>query len=299
MMAIPIALWIHIDLQFPQCNEHTEGIPIGQHSQVSRILKGAYNLHPPTSRYSNTWKVSTVVAWLDSVESSNTKLPLIDLSIKVVLLLSLTRPLRSADLANFLLTNLKYLPEGATVMPVYPSKQSRIGKPLKEFFFPAFESNSNLCPADTLKVHVRRTESIRKSENSLFLTIIPSHHPATAATIARWIKTGLSRAGIDTSVFKAHSTCSASTSAAADAGLSVSEIMEAADWSSASMLEKFYYRPHKSSSFGLSVISSASNLHSWYMNRILQNTVWRKCLTVQNFDEWSSQGFWRVKFWRM
>ena len=28
-------------------------------------------------------------------------------------------------------------------------------------------------------------------------------------------------------------------------------------------------------------------------------TVWRKCLMVQNFNEWSSQGFWRVKFWRM
>ena len=23
----------------------------------------------------------------------------------------------------------------------------------------------------------------------------------------------------------------------------------------------------------------------------LYNTVWRKCLTAQNFDEWSSQGF--------
>ena len=82
----------------------------------------------------------------------------------------------------------------------------------------------------------------------------PKHHPVTAATIARWIQTGLSKASIDTSIFKAYSICSASTSAAADAGLSVSEIMEAADWSLASVIEKFYYRPHRSSSFGFSVI---------------------------------------------
>ena len=90
----------------------------------------------------------------------------------------------------------------------------------------------------------------------------PKHHPATAATIARWIKTGLSKAGVGTSIFKAHSIHSASTSAAADAGLSVSKIMEAADWSSASVFEKFYYHPHRSSNFSLSVIFSASNLYS-------------------------------------
>ena len=148
------------------------------------------------------------------------------------------------------------------VMPACPLKQSRIGNPLKEFFFPAFESNSNLCPANVLKVYVERIQSIRKTENSLFLMTTPKHHSATAAAITRWIKIGLSKAGIDTSIFKGHCICSTSISAAVDAGLSISEIMEAADWSSASVFEKFYYRPHRSSSFGLSVISSASNLHS-------------------------------------
>jgi len=72
----------------------------------------------------------------------------------------------------------------------------------------------------------------------------------------------LTKAGIETSIFKAHSVRSAATSAAADAGVSISEIMEAADWSSASVFEKFYYRACKSSNFGHSVISSASNLQS-------------------------------------
>ena len=33
-----------------------------------------------------------------------------------------------------------------------------------------------------------------------------------------------------------------------------------------------------------------------YVGITPNTTVWRKCLTVQNFDEWSSQGFLRVKF---
>ena len=134
-------------------------------------------------------------------------------------------------------------------------KQSCVGKSLKEFFFPAFESNSNLCPANALRVYVDRTSSIRKSETSLFLTSTPSHRPASAAAIARWIRLGYLKL---VSILKEHSVPSASTSAA-DAGLSISKKMEAADWSSASVFEKFYYRPQTSSSFE---IDSASNLHS-------------------------------------
>ena len=42
----------------------------------------------------------------------------------------------------------------------------------------------------------------------------------------------LFKAGIDTSVFKAHSIRGATTSAAAEAGMSIPETLEAADWSS-------------------------------------------------------------------
>ena len=241
-------------------HEHIEGYPVGQHPQIARILKGAYNLRPPKPRYSNTWKVSTVVTWLDSIDLKSSGLSLMELSIKTVLLLALTRPLRSADLASFQLSNIRYLPEGVIITPSHLSKQSRMGKSVKDFFFPAFTVNPNLCPVNTVKAYIERTSSLRASEKFLFLTAVPKHHPATASTIARWIKAGLTKAGIDTNIFKAHSVRSASTSAAADAGISISEILEAADWSSASTFEKFYYRPIKSSKFGLSVVSSASNL---------------------------------------
>ena len=49
--------------------------------------------------------------------------------------------------------------------------------------------------------------------------------------------------------------------AAALAGISISEILEAGDWSTQSVFERFYYRPHKPS-FAQVVLSMASNLQS-------------------------------------
>ena len=65
----------------------------------------------------------------------------------------------------------------------------------------------------------------------------------------------LSLAGIDTSSFKAHSVRSASVSAAASAGVSTNQIMEAADWSSESVFRRFYYKPSSVNAVGVSVLS--------------------------------------------
>ena len=48
-------------------------------------------------------------------------------------------------------------------------------------------------------------------------------------------------AGIDVSIFSGHSMRGASTSAAAGAGITMNDIMQAADWSSESVFRRFYY----------------------------------------------------------
>ncbi|CAH1248153.1 C16orf58 [Branchiostoma lanceolatum] len=66
--------------------------------------------------------------------------------------------------------------------------------------------------------------------------------PVGSTTIARWIKTVLELAGVDVSTYSAHSTRGASTSAAAAAGVSLTNILKAADWSRESTFQKFYRR---------------------------------------------------------
>ena len=68
------------------------------------------------------------------------------------------------------------------------------------------------------------------------------------------MKSTLAEAGIDTTKFKAHSSRSASSSAAYEAGVALPDIMEAADWSTVSTFTKFYHRPVCKSSFANAVL---------------------------------------------
>ena len=84
--------------------------------------------------------------------------------------------------------------------------------------------------------YIQRTESLRQigkqSIKQLFVSYCKPHKAVTSATIARWLKTILKRAAIDTSIFTAHSFRSAVTSAAHFKGAS-----------SPSMFNKFYKKP--------------------------------------------------------
>ena len=91
--------------------------------------------------------------------------------------------------------------------------------------------------------------------NQLFVAFIKPHHAVTSSTIARWLKTTLEQAGIDTAIFKAHSTRGASTSAAALRGVTTSDIILAADWSSDSVFRRFYYKPVHDPTFGKAILS--------------------------------------------
>ena len=73
-------------------------------------------------------------------------------------------------------------------------------------------------------------KTLRKG-SYLFITTIKPHEAVSKDTISRWLKTILQRAGIDTSVYKGHSTRTASTSAANAAGIPINIIMEKAGWS--------------------------------------------------------------------
>ena len=68
----------------------------------------------------------------------NHSLSLKSLSLKLVVLLALTRLSRSNDLSNLSLKSSRILPDGVQLNPVCQSKQSRPSRPLKPFTFPSF-----------------------------------------------------------------------------------------------------------------------------------------------------------------
>ena len=44
-----------------------DGFSVGSHPLVIRLLKGANNMKPPQSRYSETWDASLVLAYLKTL----------------------------------------------------------------------------------------------------------------------------------------------------------------------------------------------------------------------------------------
>ena len=177
-----------------------------------------------------------------------------------MLLMSLSRPCRGADLAALDLNNQSYIPEGVVFQATHLSKQSRPSHPQVDFFS-RFQSDPCLCPVECLRVYEQKTATFHDNpkENFLFRSFIGKHGPVTSSTIARWLKTCLQKAGVDASKFQAHSTRAAAATKAAMSGITADDIMKAADWSGEGVFQKFYYRPCHSVSFGTLVLAAKSS----------------------------------------
>ena len=130
---------------------------------------------------------------------------------------------------------------------------------LPKAFFECFPSNTKLWPVETLRCYLKATCSFRplipsSKPDPLFISYVKPHKPISAPSLARWLRSLLKASGVNSDIFKAHSVRGASTTAAANSNVPLSEILKMADWSSASTFQKYYYRPVYSSTFAHGVL---------------------------------------------
>ena len=178
---------------------------MGQHPAITRALKGAYHSRPLLPRYSSFWDVGLVVNYLKEL-GSNEELSLRQLTLKTLMLMALTRPSRSTDLSSLDIQARSYVSNGVVFKATHLSKQSRSLRPIADFLFPAFQEDTTICPVTALKAYEVRTDQFRHSssgefKSKLFLFWIGQHNPVTSSTIARWLRTCMSEAGIDIRYF--------------------------------------------------------------------------------------------------
>ena len=224
---------------------------------MTRLLRGAFNDRPPLPRYTSTWNVQVVLDYLQS-QGDNESMSLKDITWKTVMLLALTRPSRSADLSMLDLRKRSFKADGVEFFPTGLAKQSRQGKPIQSFFFPSCPDILELCPVRTLRAYEQKTKSLRGEESKLFVATIKPHRAVASCTIARWLRSVLNAAGVDTSIFNSHSVRGASTSKAANMGITTEDILKAANWSSESVFQRFYYKPTKKPEYGRAVLAKVS-----------------------------------------
>ncbi len=208
-------------------------------------MQGVFVNRPALPRYKQIWDVSVVIKYLKSL-GENTQLCLQDLTMKTTMLLALVTGQRCQTIQ---VLNIEQMVKSDDMWSFHINKLLKTSRPGKHFGkieIKAFTADKVICPVNILKEYVARTLPLRKNNSQLLLSYQKPHKPVSSETIGKWIKKTLTKTGIDIKVFGAHSTRSASTSAAKVGNMPISTIMDAAGWSNTKTFSKFYDKPIES-----------------------------------------------------
>ena len=189
-------------------------------------MKGVYKASPPTPRYQSTWDVQPVLTYLSSLNPPE-KLDLKSLTLKLVMLVALLSAQRGQSLHILDIGCMKELPNGFEFLLMEHVKQSRPGY---------------------------RAPSIVLEASPKLISFTKPYKQISRETISRWIRLVMELAGVDTKVFKPHSTRAAATSKAKAASVPIHEILRTAGWSSSRCFDQFYNKPVETPTFASAVL---------------------------------------------
>ena len=212
-----------------------DNFPAAQHPLVCKLLAVIFNERPPQPRYQLAWDVKLVLDYFENLNDDNSLLFDKDLTEKLTMLLALASAGRSSEIDAF---DIRFMSLSDEVVVFHLSrltKNRKQGSPPLEVSLRCFPHNSNLCVISCLKVYLQRVANRRKSNDEthktqLLLGIVNPYVEVVSSTVACWLK------NVDTTTFKPHSACSASTSKASAQGFSVKDILDRANWSRATTL---------------------------------------------------------------
>ena len=218
-----------------------DGYAFGQHPFVKLYLKGVFNSNPPVPKYTDTWDPSIVLKLLKTWSPPET-IDLKTLTLKVGMLILLVtgqriQTLAALDIDNMCSSSSSFIFRISSLL-----KQSRPGFTNPTVRLQLYEPDCRLCIYTYLTEYLKRTQELRHSESALLLTYKGPHHRASKDTMARWVRTVLDLAGINTRKYGPHSVRSASVSAAKRGGAKVQDILDTAGWTSSNTFAKYYDR---------------------------------------------------------
>lgn len=213
-------------------------ITIGNSSVVKRFMKGIFEIRPPNVKYKFIWDVNVVLNFLTNFY------PLEDINLcylthKLCMLLALSSMQRVQTLQAIDIRNI-YFRGKSVIIPIGKLlKQSNQKKNSFAIMLKVYEDPS-ICVVETLKYYLKATKNIRKNTNQLLISYQKPHNAVSKDTVSRWLKTVLTEAGIDSEVFKGHSTRAASSSAAMRENIGIDEILRTAGWNNSKTFKTFY-----------------------------------------------------------
>lgn len=212
---------------------------LGERPLIKRLMRGFFQIRPTGPRYESTWDVGIVLSFIKN-NWPRKNLELKELTLKLVILIALVSGQRGQSIHLMKLENMIVKSDSVEFRIRDQVKTSAPGKTQPVIVLPIYKIDLDLCVAATLSDYVIRTAQFRSSsDSSLFISFVKPFKPVSRDTISRWIVQVLKLAGIDTSIYKAHSTRSASTSAASK-NVPVDTILSTAGWTNAQTFAKYY-----------------------------------------------------------
>jgi len=190
-------------------------------------------------RYEGTWDVEVMLIYLRKLSPVKT-LSLKDLTMKLVMLLLLITAQRKQTLLLLSTNNLQMTRSSCVFQLTGLVKTARPSDPKGTLVVKAYAPDRRLCVIFALREYLIRTKTIRNKEAQLFISYQKPCKPITSQTLSRWIMTTMAKAGINTDMFKPHSTRSAAVSRADARHVPLNNILEKAGWSSSRTFAKYY-----------------------------------------------------------
>ena len=221
----------------------SDGYSIGNHPIILRFFKGAFNLKPPRPRYERVWDVKDVFTFLRKLSPARA-LTLKDLTLKTCMLLALVSAQRRQTLHKLTITEMDLHVNKVIFYVSDLLKTSKPGHMGLKLEFQAYPPDRRLCVYTYVIEYLKRTRKIRGKETNFFISFKKPYGKVGTDTIARWIKTIMSRSGINLQLFSAHSTRAAAVSkVATQTDFPVAQILAQAGWRSEQTFQRYYNKP--------------------------------------------------------
>ena len=123
------------------------------------------------------------------------------------------------------------------------TKCSKPTGPNQPLVYRAYVEGELLCPVKCIYAYLaQKSEIVTQDFPEFFITFGQSHHPVSKDSLARWVKEVMENSGIDTEIFKSHSTWVASNSTAYKLGMPLQEVLKKGQWSNVGTFFTYYFR---------------------------------------------------------
>ena len=205
-----------------------DGVPVGAHPLVKRLLKGVFHRRPPRRRLFPSWDAGAIFAVFNSWTRPLAPFQLLR---KCAFLLAMASARRPSELASFKFSSNFMILSGDSVrfLPSKLSKTDRVGHlgPAIRIARLPFKEH---CPVNALEDYLLFRSSLALRHDYLFVKLSFPYAPLSTSSFSSHISALFRSAGIHA---PPGSTRAMSVSHAFASGSSLDSILRAGDWSGA------------------------------------------------------------------